>query len=61
MAGTNRLLTIEQVMRDYLPLGRTKLYEEIRSGRIPVVKIGRRTFISEQALEAYIDGLPVGP
>ena len=39
-----------------LGLGRTRLYEEIKSGRIPVKKIGKRTLISVSVLEAFLRG-----
>ena len=39
-----------------LGLGRTRLYEEINSGRITVKKIGRRTLIPVDGLVAYLKG-----
>lgn len=35
-------------------LGRSKLYEEIKAGRLKVVKIGRKTLITEDTLRAYL-------
>ena len=43
-----------------IPVGRSKLYEEISSGRLTVVKIGRRSFVSDNELRRYIDSLPKG-
>ena len=39
-------------------LGRTKLYEEIKLGRIPIRKAGQRTLIKVSDLQSYIDALP---
>lgn len=39
-----------------LGLGRTRLYEEIKSGRIPVKKIGKRTLIPVSGLVAFLQG-----
>ena len=39
-----------------LGLGKTRLYEEIKSGRIPVRKIGKRTLIPVSGLEAFLRG-----
>jgi excisionase family DNA binding protein len=38
-------------------LSRSKVYEEISSGRLRSVKVGARRLISEAALVDYIDGL----
>ncbi len=37
-------------------IGRTRLYEEIKSGRIIVRKIGKRTLIPVSALVAFLKG-----
>lgn len=34
--------------------GRTKLYDEIKHGRLPIVKIGRKTLIRREALEDWL-------
>jgi excisionase family DNA binding protein len=39
-------------------IGRTKVYEEIRSGRLEAVKVGRRTLITEQAGQEWLRSLP---
>ena len=36
-------------------IGRTKLYEEIREGRLEVIKVGTRTLIPRAALENLLD------
>jgi len=51
------LLTFDQVLSQWLPISRSKLYAEIRSGRLRVIKLGRRSFISRKDLEQYISGL----
>ncbi|MTI42029.1 DNA-binding protein, partial [Roseibium hamelinense] len=38
--------------------GFTKLYEEIRAGRLVATKIGRRTIILDEDLKAWLDALP---
>lgn len=37
-------------------IGRTRLYEEIKAGRIPVRKIGKRTLIPVDGLAAFLKG-----
>jgi excisionase family DNA binding protein len=36
-------------------LGRTTIYELIKSGEVPIVKVGRRSVIRRQDLEAMLD------
>lgn len=40
-------------------IGRTSLYKEIESGRLPARKRGRSTIILAADLAAYLAGLPV--
>lgn len=40
-------------------LGRTKIYEEIKEGRLRAVKLGRGTRILVADLKSYLDQLPV--
>ncbi len=42
---------------EWTGLGRTRLYEEMNSGRLRSVKIGRRRLIPEQALADWLDTL----
>jgi excisionase family DNA binding protein len=51
-----RLLTVPQVMAA-LQISRWCLYQEIRSNRLPTVKIGRCRRISAAALAAYVERL----
>lgn len=39
---------------DMLGIGRTTVYEEIKAGRISIVKIGRRTMIKHSELERFV-------
>ena len=36
-------------------LGRSKLYQEISEGRLPVFKVGSRTLIAASDLEAWLN------
>ncbi|MGB4108044.1 MAG: DNA-binding protein [Alphaproteobacteria bacterium] len=38
-------------------IGRTKIYAEILSGRLKKLKVGRRTIITKQAAEAWLNSL----
>ncbi len=38
-------------------LSRSKIYEELDSGRLKSVKVGRRRLVAESQLIDYIDGL----
>lgn len=40
-----------------LPLGRSKLYEEIAAGKLKTVKVGRRVYITEAELRRYVESL----
>lgn len=49
---TPQAFTIEQFV-DSFNLGRTKVYEEIASGRLATYQVGRRRFISAQAAATW--------
>ncbi|WP_225732255.1 MULTISPECIES: helix-turn-helix domain-containing protein [unclassified Nocardia] len=49
----SRLLT-EHEVRKLIPVGHSKYYELIGSGELRSVKIGRRRFVTEQAVADYI-------
>jgi excisionase family DNA binding protein len=40
-------------------IGRTSVYEEIKQGRLRGLKVGRRTIITEDDAEAWLQRLPV--
>jgi len=39
-------------------IGRTTAYEEIRSGRLKVIKVGKRTLITAEELQRWLESLP---
>jgi excisionase family DNA binding protein len=39
-------------------IGRTKVYGEIRAGRLRALKVGKRTLISADAAEEWLNRLP---
>lgn len=43
----------------YSGIGRTKLYDLIKEGKLTPRKLGARTLILTEELDAYIRGLPV--
>ena len=57
LAG-QRVLSIREFSDSYGP-GRTKAYEEIKSGRLRGRKIGKRTIITEDDAEDWLRKLPV--
>lgn len=52
------LLTVEDV-QEQIQLGRTKVYELIRDGVLPVLRIGRAVRIRREALERWLDEVEV--
>lgn len=42
----------------YVGIGKTMLFEEIKAGRIPSRKIGRRTLILRSDLDAWLTAIP---
>ena len=55
-----RAMSIARFSEDYA-IGRTKAYEELRSGRLRGRKIGKRTIISQDDAEAWLRRLPAMP
>ncbi|MFD4458159.1 ethanolamine utilization protein EutA [Nocardia sp. NPDC058480] len=47
----------EAEVRKLIPIGHSKYYELIGTGALRSVKIGRRRFVTEQAITDYITGL----
>jgi helix-turn-helix protein len=39
-------------------IGHTKMYELIGSGELEAIKIGRRTFLTLQSLDAFVQSRP---
>jgi hypothetical protein len=53
-----RAFSIQEFSQVYC-LGRTKIYEELKSGRLRGRKIGKRTIITEDDAEEWLRHLPV--
>lgn len=53
-------LTTEQV-QEVCGIGRTRLYELLKSGELPARKLGKRTLILRADLEAFLTSLTVYP
>jgi hypothetical protein len=53
-----RAMSIAEFCQRYGP-GRTKAYEELKSGRLCGRKIGKRTVITEDDAEEWLRHLPV--
>jgi excisionase family DNA binding protein len=51
-------MSIAEFCERYGP-GRTKVYEELKSGRLRGRKIGKRTIITEDDAEKWLRHLPV--
>jgi excisionase family DNA binding protein len=52
-----RLISVAEAC-DRLNIGRTSFYELVKSGFVPVKKIGRRSVVREDELHAAIEQLP---
>ena len=50
------LFSIPRIL-DIADISRTRLYEEINTGRLRIVKIGRRTLVTRTALDAWLKQL----
>ncbi|MCC2654629.1 MAG: helix-turn-helix protein [Microvirga sp.] len=50
-------LQIEEVAKR-ASIGRTKVFEEIRSGRLPARKLGRRTIVLTSDFDNWLNSLP---
>ena len=49
--------TVNEVIRE-IGIGRSKLYAEIKDGRITPRKIGKKTIFLAKDVEAYLNDLP---
>jgi excisionase family DNA binding protein len=54
------LLTVKDLEAE-LQLGRTRTYELVRSGKIPVLRIGRVVRIPREALRRWVEAQASGP
>jgi len=57
---TSNLNTPKQV-QERLICGPSKFYSLINSGELPAVKMGNNTFVTDEAIDEYIDNLPAYP
>lgn len=53
----DQLNNIEQTGEKLGGLGRTRVFDLIRTGQLASVKIGRRRMVPDSAIEHYVDGL----
>jgi len=53
-AGPDRLLSIDEAAQA-LGVGRSRLYDEIATGRLRSVKVGRRRLVPSGAIRAYTE------
>jgi excisionase family DNA binding protein len=54
------LIRIEPACR-YLDVGRSKLYELVREGKLDTVKIGKSARITTASLKQFVESLPASP
>lgn len=57
MQETSRRLYSINETADQLSIGRAKLYTLIAGGELDVVKIGRRSLVTAESLDAYVKRL----
>jgi excisionase family DNA binding protein len=57
MENLKRAMSVEEAAKA-AGVGRTLLFEEIRKGRITARKVGRRTIITTEDLDAWLKLLP---
>lgn len=50
-----RLLTVPEVA-DYLQVSKARVYELVRDGTIPVVRLGRQLRVNPALLQKLVDG-----
>ena len=50
-------LSVEDAAR-IAGIGRSRIYEELKEGRLTARKVGKRTLILRTDLEAWLNGLP---
>jgi excisionase family DNA binding protein len=58
MEGEKRAFSIAEFCRRF-GVGRTKVYEELRQARLRARKIGRRTIITKDDAEDWLQQLPL--
>ncbi len=53
--GTQRLLLRVPEAAERLGIGRTKMYEMIATGELPIIRIGRAVRVSASALQKWVE------
>lgn len=54
------VLSVEEVLQ-IIPIDRVTLYRMFKRGDLVCRKLGHRTLVRREDLQAFLDGLPVGP
>jgi hypothetical protein len=54
----SRLLSVNESLARLGNIGRDAVYDLLNSGQLEAKKIGRRTFVTDESLEKYIQNLP---
>lgn len=57
MANQRALFTVEEFVRDVVPMSRSTFYNEVRSGRLETVTIGRRRYVPASMVPGFIAAL----
>ena len=57
-AESKRLVSLADALK-LVPVGQTKLYDLMNSGEITRIKIGRRSFVTSDSIDSFIDRLTV--
>jgi len=61
MQGERLTFTVEETAK-LLGIGRQLAYDRVKTGEIPVIKVGRRLLVPRRALEKLLEqGQPVTP
>ncbi len=55
--GERRLLTYRQVIDNYLPVSKSKIYHLIRAGELLKVNIGVRGYVTSDSVHAFMNRL----
>jgi excisionase family DNA binding protein len=58
--GSKRAYSISEAMHE-IAIGRDKIYDVIREGKLRARKVGRRTIITDDDLTEYLQSLPCFP
>lgn len=59
MNTSRALFTVEEFIRDVVPMSRSAFYSEVRAGRLLTVTIGRRRYVPANEVPNFIAALAV--